>query len=225
MFQDVQTSQLVHEFKSPLGAIEGAKEILTDEMKKGKPDKKKIRDHMDMIERNVQRLEGFVTEVLEFVRTGQEGGGAARPEEIDFLGVAHQAKESFPLLSPRISIRHSGPTIVRGSPEGIRQILTNLISNAGKYAPGGSFEVTIAGTAAGAVQTSVRDSGKGLTNGDLQKIFEPFVRANSGAGAPRGTGLGLTIAKAWVEAHGGKIWAESEGEGRGTKVTFTLPVS
>jgi len=66
----------------------------------------------------------------------------------------------------------------------------------------------------------VRDTGVGISANDLPKVFDRFY---SGKNSPTGSGLGLTIAKAWVEAHDGKIWAESEGEGMGTTVTFTLP--
>jgi signal transduction histidine kinase len=68
---------------------------------------------------------------------------------------------------------------------------------------------------------SVTDTGIGISPKDVTRIFDRFYH---GSRSNKGAGIGLTIAKAWVEAHGGKIWAESEGEGKGTKITFTLPI-
>jgi signal transduction histidine kinase len=68
---------------------------------------------------------------------------------------------------------------------------------------------------------SVQDEGKGISKNYLSKIFDRFFQVDAGQ---KGTGIGLTIAKIWIEAHGGQIWAESEGEGKGTTIKFTLPL-
>ena len=107
-------------------------------------------------------------------------------------------------------------------PQRVREVLTNLLSNAVRYTPhGGMVDVNLTGTGSGverSVMISVEDSGSGIASEDLSQIFDRFYKSSDSGGM----GLGLSIAKYLVEAHGGKIWAESE-VGRGTKISFTLP--
>jgi PAS domain S-box-containing protein len=106
-------------------------------------------------------------------------------------------------------------------PNRIQQVLNNLIGNAIKFTgPGGSIRVRVE-PRANEVCFSVTDSGSGIAEADLPHIFDRFTRASKSAG--RGTGLGLSIAKGIVEAHGGRIWAESQA-GVGSTFYFTLPL-
>ncbi len=106
----------------------------------------------------------------------------------------------------------------------IDQVLQNLVGNALKYtSPGGRVEVNVMQDEAG-THFSVADNGSGLTREDLTQVFTRFYRVDvSRARESGGSGIGLTIAKNWVEAHGGKIWAESEGLGRGSTFRFIIP--
>src|SRR5262245_60219260 len=107
-------------------------------------------------------------------------------------------------------------------PDRIRQVLTNLIQNAIKFTkPGGSIQVRVE-PLAGEVCFSVTDTGSGIPKVDLPHIFERFTRATKSA--RQGAGLGLSIAKGIVEAHSGRIWAESQ-EGVGSTFSFTLPLA
>jgi signal transduction histidine kinase len=103
----------------------------------------------------------------------------------------------------------------------IKQAVSNLISNAVKFTEEGEIKISVLEKNSQAL-VEVTDNGKGIDKKDLKRVFERFFQAKPNM---KGTGIGLTIAKAWVEAHGGKIWAESEGEGRGTKLSFTLPLN
>lgn len=106
-------------------------------------------------------------------------------------------------------------------PNRIRQVLNNLIGNAIKFTePGGSIHVRVE-PRADEVFFSVTDSGPGIPEADLPHIFDRFTRTSKSA--LRGTGLGLSIAKGIVEAHGGRIWAESQ-TGVGSTFYFTLPL-
>jgi signal transduction histidine kinase len=111
-----------------------------------------------------------------------------------------------------------------GDERKIRQILLNLLSNAVKFTPeGGRIGIT-AVPADGAVEISVSDTGIGIALEDQDAIFEEFRQVGSDYARKReGTGLGLTLAKKFVELHGGKIWVKSE-VGKGSTFTFTLPV-
>lgn len=113
---------------------------------------------------------------------------------------------------------------VVGDEHKIKQILLNLLSNAVKFTPeGGRIELR-ANQADGVVQISVGDTGIGISPEDQAKIFEEFRQVGGDyAHKKEGTGLGLTLAKKFVELHGGKIWVESEA-GKGSKFTFTLPI-
>jgi signal transduction histidine kinase len=76
------------------------------------------------------------------------------------------------------------------------------------------------------VEISVQDTGIGLEAEDLQRIFEPFAQVENGMSRQyQGTGLGLSLSRTLVELHGGRIWAESEGENRGSKFRFVLPIA
>lgn len=114
---------------------------------------------------------------------------------------------------------------VKGDRDRIAQVLINLLGNALRYTPhGGRVDVAIKEDG-GEVLVSVENSGAGIDPADLPYIFERFYRPDkSRSRAQGGAGLGLAIAKGFVEAHGGRIWAESH-PGRGSRFTFTLPAS
>ncbi|HUH96139.1 MAG TPA: ATP-binding protein [Anaerolineales bacterium] len=116
----------------------------------------------------------------------------------------------------------AGALMLEADPERIRQVLTNLISNALRYSPRGStieIHLTESDLSAGRrAVVSVQDSGPGIAPQDLSHVFDRFYRSSDS----RGMGLGLSIAKYIVEAHGGEIQAES-AEGQGTTIWFSLP--
>ena len=112
-----------------------------------------------------------------------------------------------------------------GDERKIKQILLNLLSNAVKFTPEGGRIGINARKVDGAVEISVNDTGVGIAPEDQPKIFEEFRQVGADyTHKVEGTGLGLTLAKKFVELHGGKIWVESE-VGKGSKFTFTLPTS
>jgi len=106
----------------------------------------------------------------------------------------------------------------------IKQVLLNLLSNAVKFTPEGGRVGVRAALADGMAEISVRDTGVGIAPEDRETIFEEFRQVGGDEARKReGTGLGLALARRFVELHGGKIWVESE-VGRGSTFTFTLPV-
>jgi len=106
-------------------------------------------------------------------------------------------------------------------PQRVREVLVNLVSNALRYSPSqGEIKIGVTESVSGAersVLVYVQDSGPGIESSDLSRIFDRFYKSSDSGGM----GLGLSIAKYLVEAHGGKIWAESE-VGKGTRISFTL---
>ena len=114
---------------------------------------------------------------------------------------------------------------VGGDERKVKQVLLNLLSNAVKFTPEGGTIGLKAGRRDRAVEISVSDTGIGIAAEDQVTIFEEFRQVGSDETRKQeGTGLGLTLAKKFVELHGGRIWVESE-PGRGSTFTFTLPLS
>jgi signal transduction histidine kinase len=114
--------------------------------------------------------------------------------------------------------------MVAADPERIGQVFANLVHNATKHTPAGG-EIRLSAAADGKVVVfTVRDTGDGIAAGDVDRIFERFYKSDHSR-ADGGSGLGLSIAKHIVEAHGGAIHAASAGPGRGATFTFTLPVA
>ena len=137
---------------------------------------------------------------------------AKRLAELDEI---HELLVSFPGDFPA----------VMGDPEKISEVLTNLIENAMKFSPNGGT-ITIEGTVVDEeVEIAVADQGIGIPLTEQVHIFERFYRvAESGTGAQPGTGLGLHICRLLVQAHGGRIWVDSN-PGQGSRFTFTLPIA
>jgi signal transduction histidine kinase len=106
----------------------------------------------------------------------------------------------------------------------VKQVLLNLVGNAIKFTPEGGRVWVRAGSKDGAVRVEVGDTGPGIPAADHERIFLEFQQAGSDAGKPQGTGLGLALAKKFVEMHGGRIWLESE-HGKGSRFFFTIPIN
>jgi len=120
-----------------------------------------------------------------------------------------------------------GLPLVTGDPARLEQVLTNLLSNAVKFTPpGGSVTVSTAIASDGeSVRVDVADTGPGIPEEELTLIFDKYRRASTGRAArQKGTGLGLTISKLIVDAHGGNIWATSR-PGKGSTFSFTIPLA
>jgi signal transduction histidine kinase len=108
----------------------------------------------------------------------------------------------------------------------LRQALFNLLSNAAKFTPdGGKIEVE-AKREGEEIQVSVADTGMGIKPEDQRRIFGEFEQVETKIGQKQhGTGLGLALTRRLVELHGGRIWVESEGEGKGSNFTFAIPLN
>lgn len=229
LFQDQTISHITHEFKTPLHAIQSAKTILEEEMAKKTPDPARLRDYLQMIERNSGRLENFVVDILHYSKAEAPEPGQAKTR-LNLTQLCMEVAAQFPEARRRIRIEGETEIQVTAVEEGVRQIFLNLISNALKSAPAGEIRIHIKKNH-GAAEVAVTDHGRGIAKENLSRIFSPFVQANKERADQKGTGLGLAIAKRWVEAHGGRIWAESDGEGlpgggqgKGATFRFTLPV-
>jgi signal transduction histidine kinase len=215
---------LTHELKSPLGVIQGAAQYLLGQMSSVEMDKEKTTEYIEMIEKNASRLESYVQDLLNMAKI-QEDNISLEKTSFDFSSLVDDVCDSYQpaALAKKINlIAKIEPNIqIEGDAPKLRQIISNLLSNAIKFSESQKVEVEIR-TIDHEINCTVIDSGIGVNKKDLKKIFDRFYQGKPNT---KGSGIGLSIAKAWVEAHGGHIWAESEGEGKGTKVIFTLPKS
>lgn len=215
---------LTHELKSPLSAIQGALDIALDQLETpngGNPEKVKF--YLKMIQGNAERLNSYVKNLLE-VAKAQEGDLELKKEisdlNISLKTVATSYSQQAGHKGVLISISSTESLELEYDREKIEQTISNLLSNAVKFSQTGTIFVN-AVRSRETVTVSIKDQGCGIPKNLTEKIFQRFYQADP---KRQGSGIGLTLAKAWVEAHNGRIWAESEGEGKGATVAFTLPV-
>jgi two-component system, sensor histidine kinase and response regulator len=213
-----------HELRTPLTSIIGNVELLKDEGTSGTIPTQFV----EVIDRNAQRLLRLIGDLL-FLSQIQAGKMTVELRITDLAGVAARAVEQMQPEAQRkhIDLAFSATAVppLAVDPERIAQLLGNLLSNAVKFTPaGGKVEVRL-GTEDEQAVLTVTDTGVGVPAGDRERVFERFFRAAATTQqAIQGTGLGLTIGKAIVEAHHGTITADSD-EGHGSTFTICLPLS
>lgn len=215
-------NSLSHDFRTPLASIIGAVTGLLESDSIYSPQAR--RELLKNIQLGAMRMNRFVNNLLDMARL--ESGLLQLKKEwcdiMDIVGVAAgRLEESLGSRPLRIDIHHDLP-LVQADFILIEQVIVNLIDNALKYSERGS-EITISARRNGnKLLVSVADRGQKIPPEDMGKIFDKFYRLKS----PRlvsGTGLGLAICKGFIEAHGGRIWAENSPQG-GVVITFTLPL-
>jgi signal transduction histidine kinase len=216
-----------HELRTPLTAIKGTVETLRD----GAVDDPRVRDRfLSTVENETDRMIRLVNDLLTLSRADSEALNLHRERH----SVARLARAVVARYLARAEARDlvlrlevgSGDAVALVDPDRIEQVLVNLLDNALKYSRrDGTVTVTVDGVQEGEVRVQVQDEGIGIPAADLPRIGERFYRAEKARSrAGGGSGLGLAIARALIEAHGGRLWLASQ-EGRGTTVTLTLPAS
>jgi two-component system phosphate regulon sensor histidine kinase PhoR len=217
-------SNLSHELRTPLASVRALAETLDGGALE---DPSAARHFLDQMLVEVDALTQMVSELLELsrVESGQVALKLEPAEPCDLLSSAAgrmQLQAERAGLTLRIECSEGLPS-VRLDIARLQQVLVSLIHNAIKFTPPGGELVLSAGLDQASILFSVRDTGAGIPDEDLPRIFERFYksdRSRSGGG----TGLGLSIARHLVEAHGGRIWAESL-QGQGSTFFFTIPLT
>jgi len=220
------TSNVTHELKSPLTAIQGAVEILGDGSALSDEERK---DLFDIVHKECSRLGSLVGDVLSLAQIEQEEGRCGRDFEelslselVEVVVADSRAKANAARV--RIEITRNDDVRVRGDAGRLEEVLRNLIDNALRYS--GSERIEIESVAsASSVKVSVVDFGIGIPAEHLPHLFERFYRVNkSRSRSLGGTGLGLAIVKHLVQSHGGSVSVASS-PGRRTVFSFELPRS
>ena len=216
-------SNLSHELRTPLASLKALTETLQDGALDDPP---AARQFIGQIQIEVDALSQMVTELLELSRI--ESGRlaldlqpAAPCDLLDSASRRMQVQAERAGLTLRVECGADLPK-VRIDSQRLEQVVVNLIHNAVKFTRSGGEVIIGAEAGPGDVRFEVRDTGIGIPADEVPRIFERFYRVDKSR-TGSGTGLGLSIAKHIVEAHGGKIWAESI-EGRGSTFYFSIPL-
>ncbi len=214
-------SIISHELKTPVALIKGYVSTLRRDDVEW--DSSVMDNSLQVIEEEADRLTGLIENLLEANRL-QMNGMQLKKADVSFPELAEQLAERFQVQTEDhqivIDIPEGFPVVMADQPR-IEQVLSNLISNAIKYAPGG--EIRISGrTLSDQIVICVQDEGPGIAAGDLPHIFDRFYRAQEATRKTKGAGLGLYLARAIIEAHGGRMWADVKVD-NGARVCFSLP--
>jgi two-component system phosphate regulon sensor histidine kinase PhoR len=217
-------SNISHELRTPLASLKALTETLRDGALE---DPKAARRFLGRIETEVDALTQMAQELLELTRieSGQvplELKAVAPHKLLEAAADRMRAQAERGGLILRVEILAGVPEVRADEPR-LEQVLVNLIHNAVKFTRPGGEVVLSAHIEGDFVCFAMRDTGAGIPEDDLERIFERFYKADR-ARSGGGTGLGLSIARHIVEAHGGKIWAESV-EGRGSTFYFSIPIA
>jgi two-component system sensor histidine kinase KdpD len=217
-------SSLSHDLRTPLGAIQGAASALREDADAmGEEARTEL---TDAILSEARRMDRLVANLLDMVRV--ESGTLAVQKQWQPL------EEVVGVAMLRTEERLRGHAVTVGLPADLplvlvdeillEQVFVNLLENAARYTPPGTAVTVAARAEPGLVHVTVADRGPGIAPGEEESIFRKFQRGRSaGAAAGTGSGLGLTICRGIVAAHGGRMWAERR-DGGGTAFHFTLPL-
>ena len=219
-----------HELRAPLTSIVGSTTTLLRASRRLDP--AEMREYFRIIDEQAHHMRGLIDDLLDAGRI-ETGTLSVAPEAADVAGLVEQARKTF--LSGEAGARHPvridlPPDLPRVMADGQRvvQVLNNLLANAARHSPESSPIRVSAAPDGVHVAVSVSNEGPGVPPEQLPHLFRKHARAavRGGEGAgPGGHGLGLAICKGLVEAHGGRIRAESAGTDRGIRFTFTLPAA
>lgn len=210
-----------HELRTPVALIKGyASTLRRDD---AKWDKRTISESLSVIEEEADRLGKMIDDLLDASRL-QAGGLTLNRADVPLPALTGRIIERFSTQSDKHKFVTDFPEkfpVVLADETRIEQVIMNLISNALKYSPDG--EITIKGTVRPEqVIVCVSDQGPGIEAKDLPHIFDRFYRSSKAVKQTKGAGLGLYLARAIVEAHGGRIWADPKPDS-GARICFSLP--
>lgn len=215
-------SNLSHEFKTPLTGVIGFAELLAEEI--DGPLNPEQKNHIERVLEGAQRLLKVLTALVDLAKL-ETGHLPLNVQQFHLEPLVASLSEELPFSSDtafKVSLTGDTPRIY-GDLTHVRQIFKQILDNAAKYTPQGFVEVT-AGKKGEMLEVCVADSGIGIAEDKLGKIFENFYQVDGGLSRRfEGSGVGLTLSKKLVELHGGRLWVES-APGLGSRFFFTLPL-
>jgi signal transduction histidine kinase len=206
--RDDAIASVVHELRTPLTSVNAYAQLTSR--------------NLQTVQQQVKQLDRLITDLL------SPGGDrlVLKLEDVDLLHEAKQAARRVTLVSSRrvnVSATVDGPFVIRADRSRVEQVIENLLSNAVKFSPATEELDIHLERAEHEVVLAVIDRGSGIPGDELERIFARYYRGAE-RGSVGGEGIGLAVAREIVIAHGGRIWAASDGPGKGTTVFVALPV-
>lgn len=213
-----------HQVKAPMAAVKGFASLIYDGTYGAVSDQ--VKETAKKIKDSADRMIALVNNILN-LRKIEEGRMEYNLEDNDVVKLIKNITDELKNLAESKHLQlimEEGPAeaVINMDTEKLRQVFQNLIENAIKYTESGTVTVGLEKTA-GHLFVRIKDSGRGMSPDLLSRLFERFARDGEAAKKIEGTGLGLYIAKQLVLGHKGEIWAESEGEGKGSVFIVKLP--
>ena len=214
-----------HELRAPLAAIKGSATTALGDPRD--PDRAELRQYLRIVEEQADRMSGLIGDLLD---AGLIGAGmlSVDPVPQDLAGLVERARTAFAADGGHHAVVIELPEDLpraMADERRIVQVLNNLLANAARHSSE-TAAIQVAARSDGAeLEISVADGGEGIPRARLPYLFRRHAGASGDGGENGGSGLGLVICRGLVEAHGGRIRAESAGPGRGTRIVFTLPAA
>lgn len=230
---------VTHDIRTPLTSIKASVSTLLDDLRAktfdGKPvtlDTEARQEMLEVIDEECDRLNRFVEGLVELARI--EAGEMhlrRRWGTVDEIVTAALARAEPLTRNHHIEVLiEDDIPIVQVDPRAVAEVIYTLVDNAAKYSPvGKNILVTAERAGGGMIKIAVENEGQSIPHALRERVFDKFFRATRDGDThdsrqPKGTGMGLAVAKGIVEAHGGRIWIEDKIRGVGTRVVFTLPI-
>nr|HID59927.1 PAS domain-containing sensor histidine kinase [Desulfobacterales bacterium] len=211
-----------HELRTPLTSIQGFSELLLTRDDLKKEEEKRF---LSYINKQSLHLANIIDTLLDISRIESGKGLTLNRAPCNINDIIRETVGYFKTFSPKHRfdvILPGGSMELMVDKERMRQVFENILSNAIKYSPEDSLIQVIGQLSGDYYQVSIKDQGIGMTPDQMEKIFDKFYRVDTSNSSLPGIGLGMSIVKNIVDAHGGRIWVESE-LGKGTTVRFTIP--
>lgn len=221
---DAFINAVTHELKTPIASIR----LYLETLKARELPEEKRREFYERMLMDSDRLLGTVDQVLQAGRA-IEKDRSTRFEEIDLSDFLN---ETIDLVRTRHNLENgtvrysppASPIKVAGDKDDLQTAFTNLLDNAVKYSVGEpKISIRVKSSGMNRVDIFIKDSGVGIPASDLKRIFKRFYRVTRQSSGPKGTGLGLAIVRSIIVRHGGRVGAESKGEGKGSTFWVQLP--
>jgi len=213
-----------HDLRTPLASIQVLAEAIEDDI----VDERTLREYVSRLAIHVRALSALIDDLFELSRL--EAGDISWTMEQ--VAIGELLEETVDAMRPHADASglavlidiDGSPAYARANPEQIQRVLFNLIQNAIRHTPADGSITVRAEHCDAEVEIEVADTGEGIDPVDRERVFDAFVQGSDRSARTNGSaGLGLSIARAIVEAHGGRIWLAGEDAGAGTRVRFSLP--
>jgi signal transduction histidine kinase len=222
--QSDQLADMIHELRTPISSVIGFIQLM---LLKPEITLDEVRDGLENIYRESSRLSQMINDFLDLSQL-ETGRTRLEKTRVNLQTLLQEVVELFypqaqdQNITLTLDIEHNLPEIMSDANR-LKQVLVNLVDNAIKYSKSGGLVTIMVSFNEVRVQISIRDTGLGIAQNELEAVFDKFYRVPSHESTARGSGLGLPIAKKIIEAHKGDIWVESE-VGTGSTFTFSLPL-